>query len=241
MNTSYFTQSETAEITNRQVFSIEQGIANGKISLEAIGEIMPGALMLHDMSALEITYMNNFGCDMLRHSLVEINQMGAGYYTKFFKEEETQIFVPAMMNFYQKKDTSAVFSFFHRVLTDGKSEYTWWYAVSKFLKDDKNNNSSLLLMANKVSGMGNLVNKFAKLLDENVYVTKNYKLFALLTKREKEIITHLANGKSTAQISEELYLSHHTISTHRKNINNKLGINSFSELLRFASAFELII
>ncbi|MEJ7683198.1 MAG: helix-turn-helix transcriptional regulator [Segetibacter sp.] len=113
--------------------------------------------------------------------------------------------------------------------------------VCKFLRDETGKKTSeLIVVANSVSGMGLMVNKVNKLLDENVFAAKNYQKFAQLTRREKEIISLLAAGKSTIDISGILFISHHTVSTHRKNIGNKLGITAFSKLLKFAAAFDLI-
>ncbi|NCD68552.1 response regulator transcription factor [Mucilaginibacter agri] len=46
-----------------------------------------------------------------------------------------------------------------------------------------------------------------------------------LSQREKEIIHLIAEGRSDKAIAEELYLSFHTIRTHRKNIARKLGFS----------------
>ena len=63
---------------------------------------------------------------------------------------------------------------------------------------------------------------------------------ALLSEREVEIIRLIANGYTTRQIADALFRSFHTITTHRKNIMKKLGINSSSELLVFAMNTGLI-
>lgn len=55
-----------------------------------------------------------------------------------------------------------------------------------------------------------------------------------LTERELEIVKLVAQGYTTAQISEMLCRSVHTINTHRKNILNKLGLNNPSELILYA-------
>lgn len=56
----------------------------------------------------------------------------------------------------------------------------------------------------------------------------------LLSQREKEIIRGLARGKSTKEIADELFISIHTVSTHRRNINSKLGIHSPAGLIIYA-------
>ena len=55
-----------------------------------------------------------------------------------------------------------------------------------------------------------------------------------LTERETEITRCIAEGKSTNAIADELYISVHTVRTHRKNIMRKLGVNSVSELVLYA-------
>jgi DNA-binding NarL/FixJ family response regulator len=55
-----------------------------------------------------------------------------------------------------------------------------------------------------------------------------------LGEREVEIIKLIAEGCTTKDISEKLFLSFHTISTHRKNIFKKLLIRNSSELILYA-------
>lgn len=52
-----------------------------------------------------------------------------------------------------------------------------------------------------------------------------------LTKREKEIVALVAEGCSTREIAEKLYLSELTVRTHRRNISEKLGARGMSELI----------
>lgn len=53
----------------------------------------------------------------------------------------------------------------------------------------------------------------------------------LLTNRETEILIYLAKGKNTQQIASDLYLSPHTVHTHRKSIIKKLSIKSPTEFV----------
>jgi len=63
------------------------------------------------------------------------------------------------------------------------------------------------------------------------YLTKNT---ILLSKREIEIVRLIGEGKSSAEISELLYIGKSTVDTHRKNILRKLNIHGKTDLLRFA-------
>ena len=54
-----------------------------------------------------------------------------------------------------------------------------------------------------------------------------------LTKRESEIVQLIKNNFTNQQIADKLYLSIYTVETHRKNIIQKLGLNSPSALMKF--------
>lgn len=60
-----------------------------------------------------------------------------------------------------------------------------------------------------------------------------------LTHREKEIIQLFCEGLSCKAISERLFLSFHTIDSHRKNIARKLGVNNISGIVGFAFQYKL--
>lgn len=55
-----------------------------------------------------------------------------------------------------------------------------------------------------------------------------------LTAREIEILRLIIAGESSHQIAEELFISELTVSTHRKHILKKLGVNNTSTLIRCA-------
>jgi len=54
-----------------------------------------------------------------------------------------------------------------------------------------------------------------------------------LTKREREIIQLLKENLTNQQIADKLFLSVYTVETHRKNIMQKLQLNSPSSLMKF--------
>jgi len=56
----------------------------------------------------------------------------------------------------------------------------------------------------------------------------------LISKRECEIITLIAEGFTNQQIAEKLFLSSHTVNTHRKNIMAKLGVKNTAGIVMYA-------
>ena len=62
----------------------------------------------------------------------------------------------------------------------------------------------------------------------------------LLTPRERDIIAAIARGLSNKEIADSLFLSVHTVATHRRNICAKLNIHSASGMTIFAILHGLI-
>lgn len=61
-----------------------------------------------------------------------------------------------------------------------------------------------------------------------------------LSQREKEIITCVVKGMTNKTIADQLYLSIHTVITHRRNIARKLQIHSPAGLTIYAIVNKLV-
>ena len=57
--------------------------------------------------------------------------------------------------------------------------------------------------------------------------------FECLSSREKEILQHLVEGKTSQEIADILFVSKNTVDTHRRNILEKTGLKSTNELIRY--------
>lgn len=55
-----------------------------------------------------------------------------------------------------------------------------------------------------------------------------------LTRRELEVLKLVAAGRTTAQIADDLFISPHTVETHRSNLLQKLGLRNAAALTRYA-------
>jgi len=63
--------------------------------------------------------------------------------------------------------------------------------------------------------------------------------FERLSQREKEILQYLVDGQTSAEISDLLCISKNTVDTHRRNILEKTGLKSTTELIRhYLSSFR---
>lgn len=61
-----------------------------------------------------------------------------------------------------------------------------------------------------------------------------------LSEREKEIIKCLADGLNSKAIANQLFISEHTVKTHRRNIMHKLKVKTSAELIRLAMEKQII-
>ena len=61
-----------------------------------------------------------------------------------------------------------------------------------------------------------------------------------LSERELEIIKLMSDGMTSSEIAEKLFLSDHTVKTHRKNILRKLNVNNSSQAVQFCLNNQLI-
>ena len=78
-------------------------------------------------------------------------------------------------------------------------------------------------------------------LEANSAANANYSCEGLnVSDREMEIIKLIAEGYSNKEVADKLFLSTHTVTTHRKNIMNKLGVNNTAGLVLFAVRENLV-
>lgn len=77
--------------------------------------------------------------------------------------------------------------------------------------------------------------------DEKERANSEYSCVGLnISDREMEIIKLIAEGLSNKEVADKLFLSAHTVTTHRKNIMSKLGVNNTAGLVLFAVRENLI-
>ena len=80
-----------------------------------------------------------------------------------------------------------------------------------------------------------------KVLVEKGLKSKPEEVDHRLSERETDILKHVAFGYTNQEIADRLFLSIHTVTTHRKNITRKLGIKTVSGLTVYALMNKLIL
>ena len=83
-----------------------------------------------------------------------------------------------------------------------------------------------------------VVRKLMRIQDKDVKITDD--AYGALTPREQEVMALVAEGLSTNQISERLFISPKTVENHRSSIMRKLHLRSAIEVARYAAKIGLI-
>ena len=79
----------------------------------------------------------------------------------------------------------------------------------------------------KISGL--IINDYKDQL-----IKENRSVFDVLTKREREVLQLLAEGKTIKQIAGDLFISVKTVETHKQNLMNKLSVYNLPDLVKYA-------
>ncbi len=61
-----------------------------------------------------------------------------------------------------------------------------------------------------------------------------------LSEREIDVVKLMADGLTSGEIADKLFISEHTVKTHRKNILKKLNVHNSSQAVQYASQNKLI-
>lgn len=84
-----------------------------------------------------------------------------------------------------------------------------------------------------------------KIAQENIDLTElEAKEFSCepvtISEREEEIIAMIAEGYTNTQIADHLFISAHTVNTHRKNIMAKLGVKNTAGIVMYAVKSNIV-
>jgi two-component system, NarL family, invasion response regulator UvrY len=99
---------------------------------------------------------------------------------------------------------------------------------------------------NKDSAAEQLVGAIRKIAAGGVHISEAAAASLLstpalgLSDREFEVLRLLASGLGPTEVAEKLHLSVKTVSTHKTNIQHKLGVSSTAELVRYALEHKLV-
>lgn len=222
--------------------SIALTITNSIAEIAAVADKLPGVVVIHDLRDSSVAWMSDRGLSQLGVTLAEITSITAEeYYARYFNSEDSKDYVPKLLALLERNDPDEIYTFFQQVHFKEDEAWNWHMASTKILAHDALGKPLLIVtMAFPIDAMHHMAAKASRLLEENNFLRKNFYKYSRLSKREQEILTFMSLGKSSQQTADQLFISLHTVETHRKNIKHKLDTTSYFELCQYARAFDLI-
>ncbi|MGK2860595.1 MAG: response regulator transcription factor [Chitinophagaceae bacterium] len=150
---------------------------------------------------------------------------------------QTEMELAEQMAIYLRgKNPGQTYTYFYRVNTN-KAIREWKFCSAR-LSNEKDLLTGIITFTYDLSVLSEEKKRLYKVLDNDLFFKEHLNKIASLTKRETEIAGLLSGGWSNRQIALKSNTSEHTVNTHRKNINQKLGIQNLAGLLRFADVFD---
>ena len=206
--------------------------------LEKIVHEVPANIYVSDLEK-GVVWCNRTNEETLGYSLEEILQLGGLEYFRAIVHPDDQN-IPSDSIAHYKSFNGAEYGGVFRAKHKNEEDYRWFIGWAKaFTQDGKGQVKELLCVDVDMSPRMNTEEQLIAALRENLR-QKNNLLIESLRKREVEILTLVCEGKSTKEIAQQLFLSEHTVHTHRRNIQRKLGTSSVAELVLLAREAGLV-
>ncbi len=210
-------------------------------SIRLFADELPATLIIHSLESLSIIYMNKIGLDTIGTTLEELERMSQQqYFMRFFNEEDSNDYVPKIIQLVKSAADIHV-SYFQQVRVPLNKEWQLYASNTKVFHRDINGiPTHLITVAGMLDPVHHITSKVNRVMEEISFLRNNNESFLKLTRREKEVLTHMALGKNSGEISALLCISSATADTHRRNIRGKLKLKNNYEAVRFAQAYGLI-
>ncbi|HYO22964.1 MAG TPA: response regulator transcription factor [Flavisolibacter sp.] len=138
---------------------------------------------------------------------------------KEVKQKYPSVFIIGLSTFNQQ-------SFITKMMENGSSGYVLINATKEEL---------LFAIQTVMRGRTYLSNEAAMMADK-----KNIQDAPLLTRREKEVLELIAEGLTTQEIADKLFVSAATVETHRKNLLTKFDVRNVAALIKNAMQMQLL-
>ncbi|WP_439883164.1 LuxR C-terminal-related transcriptional regulator [Pontibacter sp. MBLB2868] len=200
--------------------------------LEKVVNEIPANIYISDLEK-GVIWCNKTNEETLGYTLEEIKEMGGlEYMYKIVHPDDHSI--PDDSIDYYKNFNGTEYGGVFRAKHKNAKEYKWFIGWARaFHKNEEGKVKEILCVDVDMSPQMNTGEQLVQALRENLK-NKNRLLIKNLRKREVEILNLVCKGMSTRAIAEKLYISTNTVSTHRKNIQQKLGTNNVADLVSLA-------
>ena len=229
------TLTEVLDTQYQNLVKYDEMLSRKTVTLERVGESVPHIFHLND-AEFNFRFINEKGCEWFGMSKEMILQMGKEFPKKFYHPDTVDIEFPKIKLLCESSNRETVYSNYQQIYCRCQKRYV---LCMVFVKKAANL-SGVLSITEPIDRGLSISKKIRRLISEEAFKRNHEKNFGYLTMRESEILRLLAEGFNNPQISDHLYISRRTVEQHRKNINRKLNVRNYKDILSYAYAFDLI-
>lgn len=180
-------------------------------------------------------WSNRFAREFIGYSQKEIDEMGFSFFEEVLHPEDLEIITSSkVIDASVAQPPGIVYSALQRLKPKGKNEYVWMYGHGVQIETyEAGFPKTMLSSFIEITDQMHTENQLVVALKE-INRLKHKVRCQSLTKREKEVLLHIARGLTDQQISMKLFISFATAKTHRNKIIKKLKFKNTACLAVFA-------
>ena len=228
-------------ITTNEVQELKQRIIELEEKckfFQTIIDEVPANIYIADLND-GVIWCNKTNEDTLGYSLEEIKQMGGlNYLYDIVHPEDYNVPDKSIDHFNNvpEKQYGGVF----RCKNKYTGLYKWFIGWGKVIAPEVEGGKLRVLNVDvDLSPQMDTDKQLRAVLAENLMLQHKLILDSL-SKREIEVMKKICEGSSSKEIAESLFISKHTVETHRKNLLKKLKVKNIASLVLFCKETGLI-
>jgi len=180
-------------------------------------------------------WSNRFAKEFTGYSQEEVEKLGFSFFKEVLHPEDLEIITSSkVLDISVAQPPEIVYTFLQRLKAKGKHEYVWMYGHGIQIETYEGGFPKTFLSSlSEITNQMHTDNQLVIALKE-INRLRNKMRCESLTKREKEVLTCIAQGLTDHQIAEKLFISFATAKTHRNRIIKKLKMKNTACLAAFA-------
>lgn len=200
--------------------------------IKAIGDLLPGMVHINRKGDFMLQYMNTVGQELTGITSIGIKEDPDLEIQKHLHPGNMALARKKIRKFEQENNETEILTFFQYIRPDPGKDYRWFFSLKRHLNTE--NTFTIAILLDEMDGFAKVLRPFV----ESTYLTSNnYRKFELLTRREKEILKMICLGLTSPEIADQLFISLHTVNTHRKTIKSKLQARNYLEVVKLGELF----
>lgn len=209
--------------------------------IAATADQYPGVVIVFNSDLSQVLYMSQHGMRLLGTTQAELTALGKAYHPRYFNPEVSSENVAKVTGLFERNALDYQVTLFQEVRSGPGGAYELYLTNIRILMQDAAGAPQLIIcMATPIERESHITAKVHRLLHENDFLRRQAPIYARLTARERDVLRHLALGRSSAEVADTLCISPQTADTHRRNLKQKLAATSTFDLSEYARAFDLI-